>query len=356
MRRRLIVVIVVLIAAVGAGAWWWFNRAGSADSTIVLYGNVEMRDVSVAFPDSGRIARVNVEEGNQVKQGDVIASLDTSRLMPMLAQAQAQVDAGTAALNKLKAGTRPEEIAQAKANANAAHANATNASLAYQRVTMLAASSGTSTVTQSQIDAAKAASDAAAAQADAADQAVNLAVAGPTAEDIAQAQAQLQASQAARDLIKQQLTDADLKAPTGGIISARLLEPGEIATPQRPVVSLAVVDPKWVRAYLSEADLARVKQGTVAAVTVDGVAMPLIGHVGFISPEAEFTPRAIQTEELRTSLVYEVRILVDDPGNLLRLGMPATVRIVPAASATPSGPATPAAPPIQSPIAPTAKN
>ena len=327
MSRRLIVVLVIVIVAVGGGAWWWLSRTGATNGPLILYGNVEMRDVAVAFTDSGRITAVNVEEGDQVKQGEVLATLDTSRLMPALAQAQAQVDAQAAALDKLKAGSRPEEIAGAQATAAAAHANATNALLAYQRVTMLSASSGSSTVTQSQIDAAKAASDAAAAQAEAADQAVKLAIAGPATQDIAQAQAMLEAGEAARDLIKQQLIDADLKAPTAGVISSRLLEPGEIASAQRPVVSIAIVNPKWVRAYLSEADLARVRQGMTAMISIDGAAQPLTGHVGFISPEAEFTPRTIQTEELRTSLVYEVRILVDDPGNELRLGMPATVRL-----------------------------
>jgi HlyD family secretion protein len=337
MSRRLIVVIVVLIAVVGGGAWWWLSRAGATNGALVLYGNVEMRDVAVAFTDSGRITAVNVEEGDRVTQGEVLATLDTSRLVPALAQAQGQVDAQAAALDKLKAGSRPEEIAEVQATAAAAHANATNALLAYQRVTMLSASSGSSTVTQSQIDAAKAASDAAAAQAEAADQAVKLSIAGPATQDIAQAQAMLEAGQAARDLIKQQLVDADLKAPTAGVISSRLLEPGEIASAQRPVVSIAIVDPKWVRAYLSEADLARVKQGMAATVSIDGAAQPLAGHVGFISPEAEFTPRTIQTEELRTSLVYEVRILVDDPGNELRLGMPATVRLEPDTAPVPAG-------------------
>jgi len=329
MNRRLIAIPVVLLLAAGGGTWWWLNRGGGESGDLVLHGNVEMREVSVAFNDNGRIATVLVEEGDRVQQGDVVARLETSRLMPQLAQAQAQVDAQAAVVAKLKAGSRPEEIAQARATAAAAHADATNAAVAYERARMLSTGSNVSTVTQSQLDAAKAATDAAAARATAADQAVALAVAGPRPEDIQQAQAQLAAGQAARDLIKQQIADADLKAPVAGIVRSRLLEPGEIASPQRPVVSIAIVDPKWVRAYVSEAELARVKQGMTAAVSIDGVANPLEGRVGFISPVAEFTPRAIQTEELRTSLVYEVRVLVNDRLDLLRLGMPATVKLAP---------------------------
>jgi HlyD family secretion protein len=291
-----------------------------------------------------------------VQQGDLIARLETSRLTPALAQAEAQVAAQAAAVAKLKAGSRPEEIAQAKATAAAAHADATNAALVNERVSMLASGANASTtVTMSQVDAARTLAEAAAAKATAADQAAAIVVAGPRKEDVAQAEAQLKGLEAARDLIKQQLADAMLKAPVAGIVRSRLLEPGEIASAQRPVVSIAVVDPKWVRAYLSEPDLVRVKQGQVAEVSVDGLAKPLTGTVGFISPVAEFTPRAIQTQELRTSLVYEVRIIVQDPGNVLLLGMPATVRLVPSAAGAPgarppAGPAAPATTP-----APTAK-
>jgi HlyD family secretion protein len=327
MNPRLIIGPVVVVAAIAGGAWWWLNRGNDASSELVLRGNVELREVSLAFNDSGRIASIGVEEGAHVTEGDVLARLDTSRLMPQLAHAEAQVAAQQAVVAKLKAGTRPEEIAQAKANAAAAHAEATNAGLAYERARMLSTSGSAASVTQSQLDAAENASEAATAKATAADQAVALAVAGPRPEDIRQAEAQLAASQASRDLIRQQLMDAALKAPVDGVVRARLLEPGEIATPQRPVMSIAVVDPKWVRAYVSETQLARVRPGMNATVTVDGHAMPLSGQVGFISPVAEFTPRAIQTEELRTSLVYEVRILVTDTADVLRLGMPATVRL-----------------------------
>jgi HlyD family secretion protein len=121
------------------------------------------------------------------------------------------------------------------------------------------------------------------------------------------------------------------------------MEPGEMANPQRPVFSIAVVDPKWVRAYVSEPDLTKIKPGMAVSVVVDGLSgHTLAGHVGFISPVAEFTPRSIQTEELRTSLVYEVRVLVDDPDNVLRLGMPATVRLEAAnGTATAAGEAQP---------------
>src|SRR6185312_2844664 len=129
-------------------------------------------------------------------------------------------------------------------------------------------------------------------------------------------------------LLKQQLADAELLSPTEAVVRSRLMEPGEMASPQKPVFSLAVVDPKWVRAYVSEPDLGRVHPGAKASISVDSFPKQTFeGWVGFISPVAEFTPKSVETEDLRSSLVYEVRIFVKDPTDNLRLGMPATVRL-----------------------------
>ncbi len=332
MKRRLIILPIVLIAAAGGGfAWWWYGDHTASESAVVLYGNVELRQVELAFNDSGRIAEITAEEGEAVVKGEVVARLDASRLVPQLAQVRAQVAAQTAVVEKLKAGSRPEEIAQAQANVTAAKAEADNADANFQRLSTLAESGTSSVVTASQLDAARAAKLAAGARLDASHAALALAMAGARKEDIAQAEAQLEATQAQLALVEQQVADAELTAPIDAVVRSRLMEVGEMASPQRPVLSLAIVDPKWVRAYVSETDLAKVKPGAEASVSVDGLPeRRFSAHVGFISPVAEFTPRSIQTEELRTSLVYEVRVLVDDADNLLRLGMPATVRLEPA--------------------------
>ena len=129
-------------------------------------------------------------------------------------------------------------------------------------------------------------------------------------------------------MLRRQLTDADLVAPLDAVVRSRIVEPGEMATPQKPAFELAITDPKWVRAYVSETDLGHVKPGMKATVSVDAFkGRPFDGWVGFISPVAEFTPKSVQTEELRSSLVYEIRVFVKDPGDVLRLGMPATVRL-----------------------------
>jgi HlyD family secretion protein len=153
-----------------------------------------------------------------------------------------------------------------------------------------------------------------------------LAIAGPRKEDIDEAEAQLRATQAQLAFLRQQLADAELLAPTKAVVRTRLMEPGEMASPQRPVLSLAIIDPKWVRAYVSEPNLGQVRPGMTAAVKVDSFPdRRFDAWIGFVSPVAEFTPKTVQTEELRTSLVYEVRAFIKDPDDVLRLGMPATV-------------------------------
>ena len=324
MRRRLLIGIVVVLGAAAGLTFWLMHRDG-ASQALTLYGNVDLRQAALAFNDDGRIAAVLAQEGDRVHQGQTLARLDTSRLKPQVAQAEAQVAAQQAVVDRLHHGSRPEEIAQARANLDSAKADAVNARRQYDRKKALV---GRSFASQQDADAAKAAMEMADAKVEATQKALDLAVAGPRVEDIAQGEAQLRANEAQLAYLRQQLADATLVAPTNGTIRSRLMEPGEMASPQRPVFSLAITDPKWVRAYVSESDLARVRPGMKATVTVDGLpGRHFDGWVGFISPVAEFTPKTVQTEALRTSLVYEVRVFVKDPSDALRLGMPATVTL-----------------------------
>ena len=181
---------------------------------------------------------------------------------------------------------------------------------------------------QQDVDDAKAALDVAEATLAVNQKALDLAVIGPRKEDIAQNQAQLRANQAQAALLRQQIMDAQLVAPVDAVVRTRILEPGDMASPQKPIFTLAITDPKWVRAYVAEPDLGKVRPGMSASVMVDSFPNRRFdGWVGFVSPVAEFTPKSVQTEELRTSLVYEVRVFVKDPADELRLGMPATVAL-----------------------------
>ncbi|HMN46457.1 MAG TPA: HlyD family efflux transporter periplasmic adaptor subunit [Povalibacter sp.] len=327
MNRKSIVIAAAAIALLALLAWWLFGREEQSD-VITLHGNVDLRQVDLPFKDSERIAAVLVEEGTPVKAGDVLARLDTSRLQPRVRQGEAQVTAQSELLRKLRNGARPEEIAQARAAVAAAEAEAANARSQIDRLQSISDASKGRAISTTDLEAAATQARMSEAHAKNAREALALLLAGTRKEDIEQAQAQLDAAEADLALLRQQLQDAELVSPTDGVIRNRLMEPGELATPQRPVFSIAIARPKWVRAYLSEPDLGRVNVGMAASVTIDAdPKQPIAGTVGFISSTAEFTPKTVQTEELRTSLVYEVRILVQDPDDRMRLGMPATVRI-----------------------------
>jgi len=328
-----IALAIAAVIAIAAFAWWRFGQ-NPAPNGLVLYGNVDMRQISLAFNSSERIAQVLATEGEQVRQGQVLAVLDTTTLKLRLRRARAQANAQEQALKRLEAGTRPEEIAQARSAAAAAKAQAVRAKEQYQRLRNASADTNGRGISREQLDAAKADQAVALARQDSADKALELAIAGPRREDIAQARAQLEAARADLALVQQQMADSELKAPVDAVVRSRLLEPGDMASPQRPVYALALTSPKWVRAYVSETGLGQVKPGQEAQVSTDSQPdRPLQGRVGYISSVAEFTPKTVQTEDLRTSLVYEVRINVDDPDNRLRLGMPATVRLSGADSA-----------------------
>lgn len=326
-KTRAVVILFSGFAALAIAAWLWINR-GTGGGDIVLYGNVDVRQVSLAFNASERVAEMRVEEGERVSRGQVLAGLDTATLELRIAQAQAQLVAHEEMLRRLEAGSRPEEIAQTRANLAGATAEAERARGQFERLQAISATTSGRAVSRQEIDAASTALQVAQAKMLGARKAQELAIAGPRNEDIAQARAQRDAAAAALALLKQQLTDSQLRAPVDAVVRSRLLEPGDMASPQRPAYALALTHPKWVRAYVSEVDLGRIKPGEAAQVTIDSAPdRPIPGRVGFISSVAEFTPKSVQTEELRTSLVYEIRVNVDDPDDRLRLGMPATVRL-----------------------------
>ncbi len=326
--KRMIIAILVVAVAGAAGFAWWLNHRETNSRELTLYGNVDLRQVELSFNNSERIAAVLVHEGEYVRQGQLLARLDTRRLEPQVAQAEAETAAQRQVVRRLRSGSRPEEIAQARANVESARADAVNARLQYERLKSAAELSAGRAVRQQDVDSAKSALDVAEAKLVVNRKALDLAVIGPRQEDIAEAEARLRANEAQLALLREQLADARLVAPMDGVVRNRILEPGEMVTPQKPVFSLAIIDPKWVRAYVTESDLGKIRQGMAASVFVDSFPNRRFeGWIGFISPVAEFTPKTVQTEELRSSLVYEVRVFVKDPKDELRLGMPGTVHL-----------------------------
>ena len=329
MQKRLrAALILAALVAVGAAFWWWMSGRGTARQELALYGNIDLRQIDLPFNGSERVAEVLVQEGDHVKQGQLLARLETSRLGPQVARAQADLEAQQQMVNRLHRGNRPAEIDQARANTAAARADAVNAHAQLERLRTLSQNTAGRALSRQDLDSAQAAADAGEAKLNASEKALALELAGPRREDVAQGEAQLQSQQAALAMLQQQLKDAELRAPVDAVVRSRVVAPGEISSPQKAAFTLAIVDPKWVRAYVAETDLGSVHEGLRGTVSVD--AFPnrrFEGWVGFISPTAEFTPKSVETRELRSSLVYEVRVFVKDPGDQLRLGSPATVHL-----------------------------
>jgi HlyD family secretion protein len=337
---RRFVVILFLLAAVGAGGYatWWYKFRKVPTNELVLYGNVDLRQVDLPFNDSERIATVLVQEGDHVKRGQLLAELDTGRLVPQVNQARAQMDAQRQVVERLHNGSRPEEIAEARANVAQAAADAKNAHVQSDRMQTLSQRSKGEAISQTDVDNTRTTAEMADARLAAQQKALDLLVLGPRKEEIAENEARLQAQEAQYAFLCRQLSDAQLKAPMDAVVRTRLMEPGEMASPQKAVYSLAIVDPKWVRAYVSETDLGKVHPGMKGLIAVDSFPdRRFEGWVGFISPIAEFTPKIVQTDELRSTLVYEVRVFVKDPSDDLRLGMPATVFLTPQQNTKSSG-------------------
>lgn len=326
--KKPVLVVVVVVAVLGALLWWWSNADKPVGDGLRLQGNVDIRQVSLAFDGSGRVQEVRVEEGDRVKAGDVLATLDTRTLQLQADQAKAQIESQRQTVARLHNGARPQEIVQARSQLAAAQADAARAAQDLQRLQGVASATSGRGVSAQEMDRARSVAKVAAATAELQQQALALVQQGPRKEDIAAAEAQLQAADAQLALLQHQITQGQLIAPVAAVVRSRLVEVGDMAGPQRAAFALALTQPKWVRLFASETELGRIRSGQAAEVTSDSHPdKPVAGRVGFISSVAEFTPKSVQTEELRTSLVYEVRVVVEDPQDQLRLGQPVSVRL-----------------------------
>lgn len=340
-KRRLAVFLVSILLLVAAGYAWLQRLHTDAVGTLTLYGNVDIREVQPAFNASGHVTEILVQEGASVKRGELIATLDDARYAAGLALAKAQMHNQQQILERFLAGSRPEDVAQAKATMEALQATYMNDEANYRRYATLATASA---VSIQQRDSAKAAFDATRQQYEAAKQAYILAVKGPRSEDIAAARAAYDASVAAVALAQQEFDYTRLYAPADGIVENRILEPGDMASPGTPVFTIALPSPLWVRAYVPENELGRIRLGMPATVSTDSYPERVYhGWVGYLSPASEFTPKAVETPALRTALVYQLRVFVCDARDELRLGMPASVHLdlsrMNAAAAPACGPA-----------------
>src|SRR5579872_4361309 len=295
---------VLAVAAIGAVIWLVVQRLDATAPPGTLYGNVEIRQVDLSFNDEGTVSTMSKREGDRVKQGDVIAQLDPATYQSGYDLAVARRDAAKAQLDVLLAGTRPEDIDEARANLAAAQASLANAEASFERQKSLAATNAT---TKQLLDDARMALDSGRAKVDQMQVLLTKALNGPRAEDIDAARAQLRAAEATVDLSRTQLGRTKLVAPANGTIMTRVNEPGTVVLPAANVYSMALDDEVWVRAFAPEPLLPRVVPGTDVTLTTDGTHKTYRGRIGYVSPAAEFTPKTVETPELRTQLVYRLR-------------------------------------------------
>ncbi len=264
----------------------------SSSNTRSVPGTVEIRDVRVASLATGRLAHLYKDEGDSVHRGDTIAVLEQPGLDALIGQRRAQADA---------ARHRTAEVAAAVADSARAANDLT-------RATPLRAQG---IVSPQQFDNIASAAAAATARLRAA----------RAAQSESQAAAQgLASTEAIRN-------DLVLTAPVPGVILTRYLEPGEVAGVGTPVVSIGVVSDPWVRAYVGERDLTRIRLGMAVQIRADGIAGTIPGHVVEIAPRAEFTPRAALTDRERADLVFGIKVKFDDPAGRLKAGLPVTVDV-----------------------------
>ncbi len=311
--------ITVLVLAFVAWAVV-FGFASKDSGVIVLQGNVDVRQVNLAFKVAGRIAEMKVDEGDKVEASKIVASLDKSYFADEVRLVRARVAVQTAVVARLENGSRPEEIAQARAFAAEREAATVLAEATLNRQQTLA-DRGVSP--HQRHDEATSASGQAQAALKSAQETLKLVEIGPRREDIDAAKAQLEAENAALAQAERRLLDADLIALGEGVVLTRVREPGAIVAAGETVYAVTIISPVWVRTYVAEPDLGAIRPGMAVEVKTDG-GKSYRGRIGFISPVAEFTPKSVETRELRTSLVYRVRVVVHGETAGLLQGMPVT--------------------------------
>ncbi|QDX30381.1 secretion protein HlyD [Dickeya poaceiphila] len=317
-----LVLVVIAIAAAGYGL---IKQRNQQAMPLTLYGNVDIRSVNLGFRVGGRLASLNVDEGDVIQPGQLLARLDSAPLQNALQQAKANVASAQAQLALLQAGYRSEEIAQVHSQLEQAQAAYDYANSFYQRQLGLWKQHTLATNT---LEDARSTRNQAQAALQAARQKLSQYQRGNRPQEIAAAEAALAQAQAAEAQAQLNVQDTRLYAPSPGVILTRAAEAGTMLNAGGTVFTLSLTQPVWIRAYVSETQLGRAAPGREVLIYTDSRPnSPYHGKIGFVSPSAEFTPKNVETTELRTDLVYRLRIIVNDADDGLRQGMPVTLTL-----------------------------
>lgn len=323
--NRKVLIPIAAVALVAGSAAFVTCRQAAPRSSLVLSGNIEVTQVEASFRIAGKVLERTVEEGQTVQEGQVLARLDARDLEQTLAMRQADDAVTQAALEALQAGSRKEEIAGAQATLDQAMADLRRLEPDESRIRELRQEG---IVSARDYEGVHAALETAKAKVRQAEQQYVLVKKGPRSEDIAQGRARHEQSQQSLALARTQLGYATLAAPFAGVVLSVNVEPREYVAPGTPVATLGKLSNVWLRAYVEETDLGRVKVGQKAWLTTDTFpGRKYEGRVSFVSSEAEFTPKSVQTKKERVKLVYRIKIDVPNPDMELKPGMPADAEI-----------------------------
>lgn len=325
--NKKIVIIGILAAGIGAAVLWklapWSARPD--DGTVFASGTMDATEIAVSFRVPGILHSRPVEEGNRVKPGELLAALDERESVARLHQAQAAQQTALARLKDLEQGYRPQEIAEARAQVEQAHANLGNLEEEAMRSEALFRGGATS---QQRRDKDHTAATVATEQHRAAQERLRLLQSGYRPETINAARAQLGEAQAAVEAARVVWEDLQVKSSVDGVVTRTHAEVGETLGAGRPVVTVTDISRPWVRVYIPENQIGKVRLGAAAKIKVDTFPnREFAGHVSYVSSQAEFTPKNVQTQEERVKLVFAVNVILDNRDGTLKPGMPADVYI-----------------------------
>ena len=325
-RRKKIVVGIAVAAALAGAAFLALRQRGAEESGVVrISGNIEVTRVEVSSRIPGRLAERRVDEGTEVSRGQLVGRIDASDLEREAGVRRAELAVAEAALRELVAGSRPQEIEAAKAALASSRADADRLDKDYRRNEELFRRE---IIARQAYEAAQAAHGVAQAKAREAEERLRLVEEGPRKETIDQARARVLQAEAGLELAKTRLSYAEIFSPLQGMVLSKNVEPGDYVAAGTPIVTVGGLDNVWLRGYVEETDLGRVKVGQAAVVTTDSFpGKRYEGRVSFISQQAEFTPKTVQTRKERVKLVYRVKVDVPNPARELLPGMPADAAI-----------------------------
>lgn len=324
MKRALLIVIIAV--GIAGLLYYLFTREQEEEATFIkVSGNIEATEVDVGFKVSGRIVSRFFEEGDWVDQGKVLAKLDDEDLRNRVEVARATWKSAQARLSKLLAGSRPEEVKQAEANLHQAQFDLGNKQVQYERMKGLYERG---VIAKEAFDNAETSFKISKAALQVATENYQLVKEGPRKEDIEDARAQVDQARASVKLNETQLSYTTLSSPISGVVLVKSGEIGEVVNPGTPILTMADVENVWLKAYIPETDLSKVKWGQDVIVTTDlRPQKKYRGRISFISSQAEFTPKQIQTEKERVTLVYRIKVDISNKDRELKPGMPADGRI-----------------------------